>query len=53
MKKTYIAPSMEILETNTQNFLAASSPRMLIDDTLNATHNRDELWLDEDSGDAW
>ena len=53
MKKTYIAPSMEILETNTQNILAASSPRMLIDDTLNATHNRDELWLDEDSGDAW
>lgn len=53
MKKTYIAPSMEILETSTQNFLAASSPRMLIDDTLNATHDRDELWLDEDSGDAW
>ena len=53
MKKTYIAPSMEILETNTQNFLAASSPMMLIDNTRNATHNRDEIWLDEDSGDAW
>lgn len=53
MKKTYIAPSMEILETNTQNFLAASSPKIIIDDSLNAIHNNDDLWTDEDSGDAW
>lgn len=53
MKKTYIAPSMEILETNTQNFLAASTSIMLMDNNTKATQNRDEIWLDEDSGDAW
>ena len=52
MKKTYIAPSMEILETSTQNILTASTSIMLIDDRK-ATHDLDEIWLDEYSGDAW